>query len=82
MCGRLPHTIHDGQEILPAYNGETAVRSYMMINNVASETVLKPSMSSDDVKTVVSSEMARTSNDIKAMVQKQKRKQYTMNKLH
>ena len=65
------------------YNRETAVRSYnMMINNVASEIVLKPSMSSDDVKTVVSSEMARTSNDIKAMVQKQKRKQYTMNKLH
>ena len=69
MCGRLPHTTHDGQEILPAYNRETAVTSYLMINNVASETVLKPSMSSDDVKTV-------------AMVQKQKRKQYTMNNLH
>ena len=61
---------------------ETAVRLYMMINNVTSETVLKLSMSSDDVKTVVSSEMAIISNDIKAMVQKQKRKQYTMNKLH
>ena len=59
-----------GQEILPAFNREAAVGSYLMLNDVANE----PSMSSNDVKTVVSTnhEMASRNSLVEEPLKKEK----------